>query len=190
VPPAVRLQSLNQVLLEHTRSEEFFATVASVVITPSLREAMITLAGHPPPILRHRGTVIDLGLPAGLPLGVSDLATWTPTVVALPEAFSLLLYTDGVIEGRVASKPGERFGEGRLINAFLTTTATGRDLVEELLAAAMREHGGQLPDDAALLLLEHDGKRGATFQRQVQQATRPGREGCVEPSRPGTEYAR
>jgi PAS domain S-box-containing protein len=162
VAPPVRLQALNRVLLDHARSEEFFATVASVVITPALTEATITLAGHPPPILKHRGSLVELDLAAGMPLGVSDVATWTPTVIALPEAFSLLLYTDGVIEGRVASRPGERFGEKRLTDVFVATTATGRELVEELLAAAVHEHGGQLPDDAALVLLEHDARLRST----------------------------
>ena len=51
LPPELRLQSLNRLLMEHARHEEFFATVCSVVINPPLSEATITLAGHPPPIL-------------------------------------------------------------------------------------------------------------------------------------------
>jgi PAS domain S-box-containing protein len=155
VPPQVRLRALNHLLLEHASFEEFFATVCSVVINPDLAEATITLAGHPPPIVVAAGGMIDLELPAGVPLGVSDLATWTPRSVALPEAFSLLLYTDGVIEGRVTAIATERFGEARLVEAFVGSRSQGRELLNEILLAARSAHGGPLPDDAALLLLEH-----------------------------------
>ena len=155
VPPQVRLRALNHLLLEHASFEEFFATVCSVVINPDLTQAMITLAGHPPPIVVAAGAMIDLDLRPGVPLGVSDLATWTPRRVALPEAFSLLLYTDGVIEGRVTAIPTERFGEERLLEAFVQSQSQGRELLNEILLAARSAHGGPLPDDAALLLLEH-----------------------------------
>ena len=155
VPPQVRLRALNRLLLEHASFEEFFATVCSVVINSDLTEAMITLAGHPPPIVLDAGAVIDLDLRAGVPLGVSELATWTPRRFALPEAFSLLLYTDGVIEGRVTAIATERFGEARLVEAFVESRSQGRELLNDILLAARSAHGGPLPDDAALLLLEH-----------------------------------
>ena len=155
VPPQVRLRALNHLLLEHASFDEFFATVCSVVINPDLTDAMITLAGHPSPIVAEAGAMIDLDLPVGVPLGVSDVATWSPRRVALPESFALLLYTDGVIEGRVTAIPGERFGESRLVEAFVRSQAQGRELLNEILLAAGSAHGGPLPDDAALLLLEH-----------------------------------
>lgn len=154
VSPQVRLQTLNHLLLEHASHEEFFATVCSVVVDADLAAATMTLAGHPSPILRHEGATIELDLPVGVPLGVSDLAIWTPQRVSLPQAFSLLLYTDGVTEGLAHALTAERFGEARLVSAFVRSAATGRELLEEILGAATRAHGGSLPDDAALLLLE------------------------------------
>jgi PAS domain S-box-containing protein len=155
VPPQVRLHTLNHLLLEHASYEEFFATVCSVVIKADLTEATVTLAGHPPPILKDARGTADLDLPAGPPLGITDVAAWQPQRVPLPEAFSLLLYTDGVIEGHVNARIAERFGEARLIEIFARSTAGGRGLLDEILLAARDAHGGPLPDDAALLLLEH-----------------------------------
>jgi|tagenome__1003787_1003787.scaffolds.fasta_scaffold20984988_5 PAS domain S-box-containing protein len=154
VAPQVRLQTLNHLLLEHASHEEFFATVCSVVMDANLAAATITLAGHPPPILSHSGATLDLDLPTGVPLGVSDPAVWQPRRVVLPPEFSLLLYTDGIIEGRANGPTGERFGEERLIQAFTRSTATGRELLNDIFLAAESAHGGPLPDDAALLLLE------------------------------------
>jgi PAS domain S-box-containing protein len=153
--PQARLRSLNHLLLAHARYEEFFATVCSVVINPDLSEATITLAGHPPPILMADGGEMDFNIRTGVPLGVSEDASWSPSRVALPPSFSLLLYTDGVIEGRASPNGGERFGEARLRDVVLASAARGRALLEEILSTASGAHGGPLPDDAALLLLEH-----------------------------------
>jgi PAS domain S-box-containing protein len=154
VAPQARLASLNQLLLAHARFEEFFATVCSVVIDADLTTATVTLAGHPPPFLICDGEQVALGATTGVPLGVSDLAVWTPTRIDLPRQFSLLLYTDGVIEGR--ARPGERdrFGEERLRDVVASSTARGRELLQQIIATASEAHGGPLPDDAALLLLE------------------------------------
>jgi serine phosphatase RsbU (regulator of sigma subunit) len=80
----------------------------------------------------------------------------------LPASFSLLLYTDGVVEGRATPAGGERFGEARLLSLLLESRAGGRELLDDILLAASTAHGGPLPDDAALLLVEHRPPAGAT----------------------------
>jgi serine phosphatase RsbU (regulator of sigma subunit) len=161
VSPEARLRSLNRLLLAHAQYEEFFATVCSVVIDPGLNAATVALAGHPPPILASAGAAVPFDAPTGMPLGVSDVAAWTPARVTLPRPFSLLLYTDGVIEGRAAPLARERFGETRLDDLFRASPARGRALLEQILLEASEAHGGPLPDDAALLLLEYDAARSA-----------------------------
>jgi len=155
VAPQARLGSLNRMLLAHARFEEFFATVCSVVIDPGLREATVTIAGHPPPILMRDGVEIPIGAPTGVPLGVSEVARWTPTRVSLPQPFSLLLYTDGVIEGRATPLGDERFGDERLRQLVTNSPSTGHELLLSILNTASDAHGGPLPDDSALLLIEH-----------------------------------
>ena len=154
VQPQARLASLNKLLLAHARFEEFFATVCSVVVEPDLTRATVTLAGHPPPLLLSGDVLLPLGATYGVPLGVSDSATWTPAHLSLPDAFSLLLYTDGVIEGRAAPLARERFGEERLRSLFASSQARGPELLQQILVTATDANGGPLPDDAALLLLE------------------------------------
>jgi PAS domain S-box-containing protein len=155
VAPPARLQSLNRLLFAHARYEEFFATVCSVVIDSELREATVTLAGHPPPILLDHGTPVPYAVRTGVPLGVIEEAAWTPSRIVLPPSFSLLLYTDGVVEGRAAPAAEERFGESRLSALLATSPASGRELLDAIIETASGAHGGPLPDDAALLLLEH-----------------------------------
>jgi serine phosphatase RsbU (regulator of sigma subunit) len=58
-------------------------------------------AGHPPPLVLHRdGTVAVLDAPPGLPLGVAPERARPEHQAALPAGSTLLLYTDGLIEGR------------------------------------------------------------------------------------------
>jgi hypothetical protein len=172
ISPPQRLQSLNRLLLAHARYEEFFATVCSVVIDPGLTQATITLAGHPPPILLADGRPLAFAARTGVPLGVSERATWTPSRVELPPAFSLLLYTDGVVEGRAAPAGGERFGEPRLRSMLAESPARGRALLEDILLAAAGAHGGPLPDDAAMLLVE---RHAVATPAGAQEPAAPGR---------------
>jgi len=70
--------------------------------------------------------------------------------------WSLMLYTDGLIEGRIGAGK-ERLGQEGMVDMVrrqLTTGLSG----EELLTAAVNEvrdlNGGELTDDVAVLLLE------------------------------------
>jgi hypothetical protein len=116
-------------------------------------------AGHPPPLLLRGGKVIKtLEIEPRPPLGLGDLGE-PPTEEVGREQLEpgdiVLLYTDGVVEAR--SPDGEFFGIDRLADLVRTQLAGGlsapetmRRAVRELLA----HHGGQLTDDATLLMLE------------------------------------
>ncbi|GAA4606107.1 PAS domain-containing protein [Actinoplanes octamycinicus] len=55
-------------------------------------------AGHPLPLLRDAGDVRLLPLPVDPPLGAARGHAYRDTAFALPEAATLLLYTDGLVE--------------------------------------------------------------------------------------------
>ncbi|MGW3679133.1 PP2C family protein-serine/threonine phosphatase [Streptomyces prasinus] len=152
------LGTLQQVL-EHERAhDEIFATLCTVDISPDGREAGLCLAGHPSPLLARPGQPARL-LPYddnGPALGLLPDARWPRTRVDLGTEWSLMLYTDGLIEGRVGDS-GERLGQDGMVGMVrrqLTEGLRG----EELLRAAVNEvralNGGELTDDVALLLLD------------------------------------
>ncbi|MHB9860776.1 PP2C family protein-serine/threonine phosphatase [Streptomyces sp. YIM S03343] len=152
------LKTLQQVL-EHERSdEEIFATVCTVDITPDGRRAGLCLAGHPAPLIARPGRVAEL-LPYennGPALGLLPGARWPRMQVELGAEWSLMLYTDGLIEGRVGAT-GERLGQDGMVAMVRRLLAEGRK-GEELLRAAVQEvrelNGGELTDDVAVLLLD------------------------------------
>ncbi|MER6674470.1 SpoIIE family protein phosphatase [Streptomyces sp. NPDC000983] len=152
------LGTLQQVL-EHERSdEEIFATLCTVDIAPDGRRAGLCLAGHPSPLLARPGRAAKL-LPYdnnGPALGLLPGARWPRMQVELGAEWSLMLYTDGLIEGRIG--PGrERLGQDGMVSMVRRQLAEGLR-GEALLRAAVSEvrelNGGELTDDVAVLLLD------------------------------------
>ncbi|GGX99019.1 PP2C family protein-serine/threonine phosphatase [Streptomyces minutiscleroticus] len=156
------LLSTLQRVLEHEReSEEIFATLCTVDIAPDGRSAGLCLAGHPSPLLARPGVPARL-LPCednGPALGLLEGARWPRQEVELGGAWSLMLYTDGLIEGHVG-EGNERLGQDGMVEVVRRRLAQGLR-GEELLQATVDEvrelGGGELTDDVAVLLLDRTG---------------------------------
>ncbi len=157
-PEVLRLM---QELLEAERTgPEIFATVTAVELRPVLGTARILRAGHPPLMLRGApGEDVHFVETAGGPaLGLLpvDFATWTEETVDLPPSGALVLFTDGLFEGRVDDRGG-RLGESGLLDLARTHAArSGPDFVGALISesrALSESHGGHT-DDIAVVHLE------------------------------------
>ncbi|MFD7663098.1 PP2C family protein-serine/threonine phosphatase [Streptomyces sp. NPDC059788] len=152
------LSTLQKVLENERADDEIFATLCLVDIAPDGRHAGVCLAGHPAPLLARSGGAPRL-LPyeeGGPALGLLPRARWPRRQVALGGSWSLMMYTDGLIEGRVGNG-NQRLGQEGM------TELVGRQMAaglrgEELLDAAVTEvrdlNGGELTDDVAVLLLD------------------------------------
>ncbi|AXG79353.1 PP2C family protein-serine/threonine phosphatase [Streptomyces paludis] len=157
-----RLLATLQQVLEHEReSEEIFATLCTVDIAPDGRRAGLCLAGHPSPLITREGRAGEL-LPyedGGPALGLLPGARWPRRQVELGGSWSLMMYTDGLIEGRVGPGTTQRLGqEGmvEMVNGHLADGLSGDDLLEAAVARARELNGGELTDDVAVLLLGRD----------------------------------
>lgn len=146
------LNTLQELLIHERHREGIFTTLCMATIAPDQSSAAVYLAGHPSPIL------VDAGGPrplprdrAGLPLGVLTEAKWSALELELPPGWSLLLYTDGLIEGRIGAS-SERLDIEGLVD--LITRCDRADLVRELVTAVERITVGGLDDDLAVVLLE------------------------------------
>ncbi|MEV4974836.1 PP2C family protein-serine/threonine phosphatase [Streptomyces scopuliridis] len=162
-----QLLSTLQEVLEHEReSEEIFATLCTVDIAPDGRRAGLCLAGHPSPLVTRRGRAAQL-LPheeGGPALGLLPRARWPRRQVELGGSWSLMMYTDGLIEGRIGPGTTQRLGqEGmvEMINRQLAEGLSGDDLLEAAVAQARELNGGELTDDVAVLLLGRGGSAGS-----------------------------
>jgi serine phosphatase RsbU (regulator of sigma subunit) len=154
-----QLLSTLQQVLEHERdNDEIFATLCTVDIAPDGRRAGLCLAGHPSPLIARPGRPAQL-LPyeyGGPALGLLPQARWPRMQVELGAAWSLMLYTDGLIEGHVGEGK-ERLGQDGMVELVRRRLAEGLE-GEELLRVTVNEvrdlNGGELTDDVAVLLLD------------------------------------
>ncbi|MFD7441591.1 PP2C family protein-serine/threonine phosphatase [Streptomyces sp. NPDC059909] len=152
------LSTLQQVLEHERESEEIFATLCTVDIAPDGRRAGLCLAGHPSPLIARKGQAAQL-LPyenGGPALGLLPNARWPRRQVELGGSWSLMMYTDGLIEGRT-SEGGERLGQDgmvEMINRRLADGLRGEALLETAVAEVRELNGGDLTDDVAVLLLD------------------------------------
>jgi hypothetical protein len=110
-------------------------------------------AGHPPPLIM-RGGKIARSLTGGrrlpLGLGAGELTVGEET---LQTEDWLVLHTDGITEARDSS--GAFFGEARLVDFLQREAAAGHpppETARRLVNAVLAHQGGELQDDAAVLL--------------------------------------
>jgi serine phosphatase RsbU (regulator of sigma subunit) len=154
------LSTLQQVLEHERDNDEIFATLCTVDIAPDGRRAGLCLAGHPSPLIARRDRPAEL-LPHdnnGPALGLLPHARWPRTQVELGRAWSLMLYTDGLIEGRIG-QGRERLGQDgmvELVRRRLAEGLTGEGLLRATVKEVRDLNGGELADDVAVVLLDRE----------------------------------
>ena len=148
------LHAVERVLRSERESDETFATMCDLEFDPSARDLRMRLAGHPSPLVVGRDDVLDV--PSGQRgplLGVFDDPRWPPTEVDLGEEWTLVVYTDGIVEGH-DSDGTERFDSVGLARAARQAgPTTPRRLADALVDAAEEANGEPLADDVALVIL-------------------------------------
>ena len=112
-------------------------------------EVYVYLAGHPHPLLLHRGTAQEIGRPGPL-LGVAANSTWEPVSVQVDPGDQLVLFTDGVIEARRTG--GERFGAERLRSGIAGSESPERT-VDRVRAGLLAFGASGGDDDAAVVAI-------------------------------------
>ncbi|MDG4828334.1 SpoIIE family protein phosphatase [Solwaraspora sp. WMMD1047] len=161
VPDNEVLPALEQVLMSERRLREIFATVASVRLDLAANRATVRLAGHPPPLLLSAGRVAPVAAPGGLLLGVRPRPPAAFELEFDTDDWSLLMYTDGLIEGRVGDGD-ERLDVSGLRGLVADPGNRGvplRDLPGWLVGRAEEVNGGPLADDVAMLLVSRGAGR-------------------------------
>lgn len=153
------LSALQRVLAHERQLDGTFATLCTLAIDADRAALSMRRAGHPTPVLIDDDGVRPLPADGGgPPIGILEHAAWPESQVPLTPGCSILLYTDGLIEGFDAGP--ERLGEegmhtllDELRRGDLGWRDTPQRLLDELLAGVTDLHGDELSDDVAMLLI-------------------------------------
>jgi serine phosphatase RsbU (regulator of sigma subunit) len=161
VPEDKVLGALEQVLMSERRAREVFATVAAVVLDLSANKATVRLAGHPPPVLLSGGRAVPVTARTGIVLGVRPTPTPATDVELSGDHWSLLMYTDGLIEGHtgVGNERLDVSGLCDLLAEPAARTVPLSALPAWLVGQAEQRNGGPMADDVAMLLISRGGGR-------------------------------
>lgn len=157
--PSAVLDALNRAICAQGPSERF-CTAVYCRLTPGDdgTQLLLSLGGHPPPlVVRDNGHVEAVDLDPGLPLGLFEDADLTEGVVHLSPGDVIVLYTDGVIEGR--SPSGEQFGDDRLRELLASSAGRTADGIARRVGLSVIDfQNGQIHDDVAVVAIRALGR--------------------------------
>jgi PAS domain S-box-containing protein len=152
--PSQILALLNEAMLhDHARDERRFCTVAYAALQQAGSGVGLRVAsgGHPlPVVLRGDGRVEQLGSPGTL-LGMVPDVEIDDVEGRLEPGDTLVLYTDGVIDARIAGDP---LGEDGLFALLAGCRGLEAARIAERIEQVAIEHwGGPVGDDVAVVVI-------------------------------------
>lgn len=148
--PAVVLEKVNRLLHRSTRTDAF-ATIFFGVLQPSTGLLRYCSAGHPAAIVaRADGSTALLATTSPI-VGAFAEVRFVQQTTSLREGDVLILYTDGITEGR---RDGEFYGEARVVDSARELAGTPLEaLPQALLEKAETFASRGLSDDTVVLCL-------------------------------------
>ena len=173
--PAEEILTALSAMVRKRRNVELFATLCHAELDPAAGRVRLAVAGHPQPIMRAESATL-LHVEAVPPLGVgTPPADWPVTEAVLPPGATLVLYTDGLVEGRAMPGSADRWGVERLIEALSETQDIGSQAgLTRVLDRAVAANGGALDDDVAVLAVTVDAEPGASRESVDGDSARVG----------------
>lgn len=146
--PAEVLTVLNQVLLDHENGRFLTAVLLRLRRTSAGWEVSMATGGHPAPLLLREGRSTEVVGAGGALVGVLEDPAYVAHRMLLEPGGTLVLYTDGVTEGR---RGDDFFGEGRLSASILAHAGSAADVVDGLLADVLVFQDNVARDDIAVV---------------------------------------
>ncbi|MFE4614344.1 PP2C family protein-serine/threonine phosphatase [Streptomyces niveus] len=155
------LALLEQILVAERSGPEIFATLTCLTRLPAEDHMNLQRAGHPGVLIRSPDSDVRLEeVPGGPVLGLlPGRMSWPVTAVPVHRRGAVMMFTDGLIEGRIGTG-FERLGEDGLLELARRHQHEAADpFVDTLIHSAqtLAASGGGLADDVAVLHLEWNG---------------------------------
>jgi serine phosphatase RsbU (regulator of sigma subunit)/CheY-like chemotaxis protein len=155
--PDRAMTRLNAALFNQMSEECMFITIVYAVL--DMRTGVLTYANaaHPHPLLYDpREDAFQELVTTGGMVGAIPTMEYEARTVALRPGSVLAFFTDGVTEARTGTQMLEMAGVQRVIAGCASRNAEG--IAEEIYQAALRQSGGNLTDDVAIVVLKYFGE--------------------------------
>ena len=148
--PAAVLGEVNRTLVELLGQN--YVTAVCVRIDSTADSMTLSLAGHPPALVR-RGFAADVSVISAqsIPLGISADTNYADVLEVFEPGDTLVLYTDGVTEA--ASPDGTFFGMEGLMRVLRRWRGGSVDGLVDRLRRHLDRHSGNAPRDDDLTIL-------------------------------------
>jgi hypothetical protein len=129
------------------RLADDFSTVLAAIHDPATGTLTYSSAGHPPPLVLGPSAHAPVTASSAPPIGAGFPTGQRQTIVPMPEGTTVAVYSDGLLEARIA---GEPVGSERLAGWLteLGPEATAKQLLDLVVQRADR-----VPDDLAAVVL-------------------------------------
>lgn len=129
------------------RLADDFSTVLAAIHDPATGTLTYASAGHPPPLVLGPSSHAPVTASSAPPIGVGFPTGQRQTIVPMPEGTTVAVYSDGLLEARIA---GEPLGAERLA-AWLTEL--GPDASAKQLLDLVVQRADRVPDDLAAVVI-------------------------------------
>lgn len=149
--PAEILDQLNQVVLGHPGERFCTAAILRLRRIGDWWDVAMGVAGHPPAIVLDPSKPPRIIGEPGHVVGAFEFATYDDIRFEMRAGTTLLLYTDGVTEGR---RGAELYGEERLIRLLHGSADGAQAVVSRVLSDVLAFQGQEPRDDIALVALQ------------------------------------
>jgi hypothetical protein len=129
------------------RLADDFATVLAAIHDPATGTLTYSSAGHPPPLVLGPSAHAPVTASSAPPIGAGFPTGQRQTMVPMPEGTTVAVYSDGLLEARIAGQP---LGPERLAEwlAELGPEATAKQLLDLVV-----ERADRVSDDLAAVIL-------------------------------------
>jgi sigma-B regulation protein RsbU (phosphoserine phosphatase) len=146
--PSAALRTLNEVLLHHQTDRFCTAVLARLRRTGQRWVVTLSCGGHPLPVLARHGAAPEPLGRTGTLLGVLEDPELHDTAIELGPGDVLVLYTDGVTEGR---RGRTFFGAAGLLDSIGRAGGSAAAVADGVLSDLLRFQQGDARDDIALV---------------------------------------
>jgi sigma-B regulation protein RsbU (phosphoserine phosphatase) len=152
--PAIAMSTVNERILSDTRGS-LFVTAFYGILELDIGRLRYVNAGHNPPFMisSSKSKQVDRLTRTGMPLGVSQDASWQQKYVKFSPGDTLVLYTDGVTEAQ--NRMGTMFGDQRLLDVIRSNQGRPATVIQQAVLDEVQRFTGGAPreDDIALMIL-------------------------------------